>query len=595
MPAELNTPFPAASPIRWDPRAASLLLVAAMCCVPFLLPRHFPPLRTFYDEWIAFTLGTSAIAFAAFGRRTQGTRVSTPALWLFAFSLLLLFYSASSMVAYPQGSMLWALYVLYAALLVILGYDLASHFGRDRVCTTICTLLLLGATLNAIVGVLQFVGIPPQIDDFVSYLNGSRAIGNIGQANLYTNYLSLGLASVAYLNAKGKISAAASIGAGCLLVIGISLAGSRASIVYSAIFVLLGVIAVRLGKSMPDKRLGYTAIAIGASSVLVQWLLPASLNFYGATIQGTFYRPSGPDWASTQDESVGLRLQAWQLAIQIFGASPWMGVGPGEFAGAGFALGLPPALATGEIWTSPHNMVLQLLAETGLLGAVLVCLALWTWFRQAAIEFCSRPTPAGWWLTSCASVEITHALLEYPLWYAHFLGITALILGVGSTSTIRMPPLALKAVLACSAIAGAILLGITLRDYLRFDLASPIHAGRSLAPDAEFQSGLDTIAGLRGGLLAPRAELWLFLSVPTTPQALDEKLEIGARVLRTWPTFDVILKQCIFLALAGRDAEAQALLSRALTTFPKRKSTALQTVESAPDPARRVLEPILLP
>ena len=491
--------------------------------------------------------------------------------------------------------MLWALYAFFAAMLMILGRDLAEHFGRDRVCTTICTLLLLGATLNAIAGVLQFVGIPRPIDDFVAYLSGSRATGNIGQANLYTNYLSLGLASVAYLHAKERIGVAASIAIGSLLLIGISLAGSRASMVYSAIFGLLGITAIRLGKSAEDRRLGYAAIAIGASSVLVQWLLPASLSFFGTTIQGTFYRPSGPDWVSPHDESVGLRMLAWQLAIQIAATSPWMGVGPGEFAGAGFALGLPPALATGELWTSPHNLVLQLLAETGLLGTALACLAIWAWFRRSAIEFWSGPTPAGWWLVSCASVEVTHALLEYPFWYANFLGMTALILGIGSTTTIRVSPLALKGVVATSAIAGAFLLGVSLRDYLRFELASPIHAGRSLASDREFQSSLDTMAGLRDGLLAPRAELWLFLSIPATPQALDEKLAIGSRVLRTWPAFEVILKQSLFLALAGRDAEAQALLSRALKTYPKRKSAALQSIESAPMPARRVLEPILSP
>ena len=582
-------------PRRWDPRAASLLLVAAMCCIPFLLPRHFPPLRTFYDEWIALALGAGAIGLASLHRGNQDPRIPTIALWLGAFALYLSWYSVSGLAAYPQGPLLWAVYVAFAALLIILGRDLKDHFGQNRVCDMIAALILTGAMLNAISGVLQVIGIPRPIDAFISYLSGARATGNIGQANLYVNYLSLGIACVAYQVARERIRIAPGMAAACLLMVGISLSGSRSSMLYSVVFAVLGWIAVLRGKAMRDRQVGYIAIVLGLTSILMQWLVPICLNFLGIRIEGSFERSSGLDWDTTKDESFGLRLIAWQFAIRIFTTSPWFGVGPGEFAGAGFGLGLPPELAAGGIWTSPHNLVLQLLSETGLVGATLVCIAIWTWFRSAIPDFLRAPTPVGWWLTACVSVEILHALLEYPFWYAHFLALAALFLGISSTNSVGIRPIAFRAVIASGAIGGAILLAICLRDYFRFDLASPIYAGRSLAKDAEFQQQLDTLAGLRGGLLAPRAELWWFLSVPITEIAIEEKIATGTRVLRTWPLHEVALRQCIFLALAGRESEARSLLGHTLKTFPKRRNATLQAIGSAPASAQKILESTLRP
>ena len=61
------------------------------------------------------------------------------------------------------------------------------------------------------------------------------------------------------------------------------------------------------------------------------------------------------------------RLGIWQLAWRLFAAAPLTGVGIGEFAGAAFRAGLDPSLTQfgNQVWTSPHNLPLQLLAETG--------------------------------------------------------------------------------------------------------------------------------------------------------------------------------------------------------------------------------------
>jgi O-antigen ligase len=571
----------------------SLLLAGAMCVIPFLQPRHFPPIRTFYDEWIAFALGAGAIGMAAFARRSQVARIPGLALWLGAFAIFLSARAFSGLATYPQGPLLWAIYAIFAALLVMLGHDLVGHFGQERVCDMLASFLLLGALLNSISGVLQVVGIPRQIDAFVSYLNGTRAIGNIGQSNLYANYLALGEASLAYLFARDKIGRGSTVVAALLLMSGAALAGSRTSLLYALLFALLGYIEMRRASDMSCRRLGISAITLAIAGVLMQWLVPAGLKAVGFSIEGGFDRNS-VEWESGRDDSTHLRLLGWQLAWRLFITAPWMGVGPGEFAGAGFVHGLPLELAANDLWTSPHNLVLQLLAETGLIGAGLVGAGLLIWLRRSANQFFGSANLALWWVLACTGIEILHAMLEYPFWYSHFLAVTALIMGVGASGGTSFNPTTVRMLFASSAVAGTVLLGINLRDYFRFELSSPIYAGRTLAAESELERDRSTLMQLSRGLLAPKAELFLFLSLSLESGNPSEKIALGERVMHTWPLREVVLRQCIFLALAGREADARGLLNLARITFTNRGKMIHDAVDSAPEKARWVLEPVLL-
>lgn len=575
----------------FNAKAASLLLVSSMCVFPFLLPRHFPPIRTFYDEWIAFALAACAFGIAATQARQAPVRVPALAIWLATFAAALLVRALIWQSAYPQGPALWAIYVAFAAMLVALGCELTQHFGKEHVCDVVAAFLLTGATFNAIAGVLQVVGIPRPIDDYFAYLNGTRAIGNVGQPNLFANYLALGIASLAYLYARGRIRLPACTAAGVLLLTGAALATSRSSTIYAMICAALGYAAMRSPQGTAETRIGRCAITMAVAGVLMQWMVPALFQYIGFSIESGFLRPTSEDWEGSYDESTSLRILGWDLAVRIIATAPWQGVGPGEFAGAAFSYGLPGALAAREIWTSPHNLVLQLLSETGLVGTALGLTGLGLWLHGTTRMYFRAPTAATWWILACVAIEVAHALLEYPFWYAHFLGVTALLLGIGARGFMSVHPAKIRMVFAFSAIAGAIALGTTLRDYFRFERVSPMFAGRSLASDREYEDGLRSLADLKESLLAPRAELWLYLAMPIDEDDLPRKIAIGDRVMRTWPLREVVLRHCVLLALAGRDAEARALLGQARRTFSNRERMIRDFIRSAPEKARRVLEP----
>ena len=129
----------------------------------------------------------------------------------------------------------------------------------------------------------------------------------------------------------------------------------------------------------------------------------------------------------------------WQKAWQVFVAHPLTGVGLGGYAAQSVAL--EPAFAGewSESWLFAHchSIVLQLLAETGLTGTLAVAAALmWAflpWFRRQNIG------ADALLVLGLALVLLGHSLLEYPLWYASFLMVFAVLVGVSPAAGWALP------------------------------------------------------------------------------------------------------------------------------------------------------------
>ena len=579
---------------RFDLNGVALLLAGGMCLIPFLQPRHMPPLRAFYDGWLAFALGSAAVALLALAPRKSPLGLPVPAILLAIFAMTLAARAFGQQSAYPQSPLVWALYLAFAGMMLTLGRALSAKFGQENVCEVLAVFILAGALANAFCAALQVKGIPSAMSGFVAHTQGTRATGNVGQANLYANYLALGQASLIYLYAREKVGGLPALACGVLLVACAALAASRASPMYAAGFALLGYLLVRGRSNASTRRLYVASLVLAGAVGFAQWLVPAGIGAIGLRIEGGVFRSTPANFEGPlPDEAANLRLSAWALALKIFFNAPWMGVGPDEFAGAAFKHGLPPEMAGNQLWTSPHNLILHLLAETGMLGATLVCAALLAWLLGASRQFFRIREPSMWWLLACVGVEMLHAMLEYPLWYAHFLAVAALLMGVGATGGIAIGPSIVRMVFGICALVGAILLSFSLGAYLKFDLASPIAAGRSLAHDKDVARDRAVLAELGNSLLAPRVETWLFLSFPLDDAGLEEKLEVGDRTMRLWPSREVAIRQTIFLALAGRNDEAVALLNACLMTFPAEQRMFVGMVESAPQRAREALEPAL--
>jgi O-antigen ligase len=401
----------------------ALLFVGSMCVVPFLVSYHELPMANFYPEWVAAALGLLA-AVTLISSGTPLASLPAAAWWFTCFAVLLLVEAALRGSAYPQMTW-WAIaYVAYAVMMLWLGAQLSAAAGLERTATLLASCILLGALANAVIGIAQFHGRPDWIESVVADFRGVRVYGNIAQANLYANYLALGQAALLFLWATKRVKVGFAVIAAVLLCWASALSLSRAALLYGLWMAVVAALAAGRHADAQRRRLCWGAAALAGAIVLAHAIVPLLSGITGSE------SPALTTLERARAGSSDLRWPLWGVGWRVFLTAPLLGVGMGEFAGAAFSAGLPAEMtAAFAIWTSPHNLVLQLLAETGVLGAALVIAAWGTWWWRCGRLCRADPNPALCFILSAVGIELLHSMVEFPLWNAHFLGVTALFMG----------------------------------------------------------------------------------------------------------------------------------------------------------------------
>jgi O-antigen ligase len=533
-----------------------LALAALLGALPFLFSEHRLPLPSFYDEWLGAALATLAGITFCFSRKRDREALPELSLWLALFAGWLALQAVLREPAYLQLPAAGIVYVLLAAQAAWLGRALAERHGDERVVDVLAWTIFAGATLNAAIGILQFYGVPEVLRGVIATPAGPRSIGHVGQANLFTEYIALGQASLLYLVARERLRGIWWWGPALMLVLASAYSLSRSAIVFSC-WIFAAAFWLR-SRGPQWQRLARHAGALALASVIAALAIPRLHD-------------------AVEDRILALqdaRPAAWALAWRLFADSPGLGVGWGEFAGAAFRAGLGPALgAHDNLWTSPHNLFLQLAAEAGVIGVGLILLAALRWGHRVWIDLRHRATLPAWWVAAAAGTIGLDALIQYPLWYAHVLVLAALIAGIASRSVASVPAAPLRlGLLAAGALAGTLLIW-ALRDYQRFDRAYVTASGRTLAPATEVSAALDELRALAHGPLGAQVAPWLYASDPAASQAA------GERALRRWPSPQVIARHAVALELSGQRAAADQLLDFAFRTQPASRARLERALE----------------
>jgi len=570
-------------------QTATLLVAGTLCVLPFLLPYN----QLFEAEWLAAVLGTAAALAALTVQGASVVSFPAPARWLLAFAVFLGIQTAFVHPVYPQVPLLAALYVLYAALLIWLGAQLAAAHGIERAATVLAACLLAGALANAASGVIQFYGTPAPLKDVVAeLLYPYRAYGNIGQPNLFANYLALGGTALLFLWLRRNLRTGFALAAAMLLAWGCALSASRAALLYVLWYGLLGLLAFKVQSGSDGRRLRSAAFAL-AAVILVEYVAAPWLNTALGLSNAANDALDRLLPASLEGEP---RWQMWLLASHIFARSPLWGVGIGEFAGAAFRSGLSPNLTRfGQVWTSAHDLPLQLLAETGALGTFLALGALCTWCWQAARRHVAGAQAAMWWVIAAVGIELIHSMVEFPLWSAHFLGVTALLMGLGTQPRTgsKTGSRLTWTVAAGSCAALALATALLLRDYVRFSSTRVTGTSLTLASAADTARDAAVMRTLTHGLMAPPAEYAIILGAPLDRSRLPEMLKMSARIARHYPAHAIIVRRAVFLAFDGQAAAARRLLAQALYSFPRRCTTTIRILSQALAADPDAIEPLL--
>ena len=550
----------------------SLAAIGLMWTLPFLQPYHHFPLTSFYSEWLALALGLAALAWMASAAFWRSAALPAALIPLLGFMLILLVQHAAGKVAYGGQVLVAVLYIAWAGMLVVLAGGLRRSLGLEGTCTVLAWFLAVGGVVGAVLALLQHYQISDLPQSLIFPGRRTQVYGNLAQNNHFAAYSTLALTSLAYLYASRRVHGAVVAAAAPPLLVVIGLSGSRSSLLFLAFALALALLYAWRGGSGARRLAGSVVLLVGAFA-LMQWL-PALTGLEPAGGAETVSQRLAGGEGSSSAKSLEFRLQVARESWAMLTQAPWLGVGWGQFPWNDFEY---RALHARDIATWPfnhaHNIVLHLLAETGLAGALLVAAAAILWLRglrHAAIDL------SHWWLAALLGVIALHSLVEHPLWYAYFLGMAAVALGLPVTGDFR-PRLerAGAPLMAVVAAAGAIYAVAVLDNYRHFER---LFARGAVAPGtAEFAA----IVGRAHGspMLAPYAELAIATAMSLDGERVREKAAINGRVMRFAPISSVVYRQAILLALAGEHEAAERQLARASRVYPHDLPATMDTMK----------------
>ena len=414
----------------------------------------------------------------------------------------------------------------------------------------------MGGELSAAVGILQHFNIHSFLDDFIAAKNFAAVYGNVGQTNHFATHISLALASLVLLFAAARLPIWVVIPLALPLLLVLSLSGSRSSGIYLFAVLAFSLLLYWRGTACTEgyvakRRLVVTSFLLIIGFVLMQWLLiKASI----------FVVPSGSitvvDRIFDQASGTSARIYLWQEAWHMFLQAPILGIGIGQFALHHFHLST--VFQTPEITgicNNAHNLILHLLAETGLAGTLPVVGGIVLWLlglysvRRQSLDL------SLWWLLTMVGIIGIHSLHEYPLWYGHFLGLAAFLLGAGEIRFISMKlPHIGKLVTLLILVLGWWVMATVEQDYRQLESIMPAHDNQNKSLTGSNRSVLQALH--QKTLLSPYVDYALSSTMELNQEKIDLKLKVNQRVMEFHPSAPVTYKQAVLLALSGENEAA---------------------------------------
>ena len=543
----------------------SLACLCIAVVIPFLMAHHLNPIATFFQEWVAAAFGVLA-AFILWQRRlNQDIEVPRIALIPLGLIAILLVQYAVGLPQSLSRALLVALYLLWSVLLMVTASNLRRIVPLEKIATVIAFALVAGSLISALFLALQLT--QTGLDSGLVFPS-PKGSGNLGQRNHLGNYLWLGIASTVFLRLERRLAPAPFILILSALIMAASLTGSRSVLIYAAGMLVLSLWATWRFEGKHLRRTAIITAAILLFTLFAQWLLVYSGLSAALNTEVSGARMIGEIHGTSQ------RIQIWRTGLAIFADHPWLGAGIGQFSYYSYLT--VGSQTNGNYFGGgehAHNVFIQLASEFGFGALLLLLIFGLQWWRN----FIQSPwSHTQWWIASLLLVIGAHSQLEYPLWYAFFLGIASIALGLGANDTLR-PQISQSGVwlvrlILVLAVATLLSLGI---DYRRLEntLNSRTidESGHSLSVGEKIK----VLSRLhRESLLSDYVPLAYAYLLDVNREVLGDKISVCETAIRFSPVDTVTFKLAWLLALDGRNDDARLALQRAVATHPSYVPTA---------------------
>lgn len=549
-----------------DTTNLSLILTGLMFMLPAINMYHRVPVTSFYTEWIAGALGLAALAPLLRTPVFSCIRIPQVSLLFPALAAILGVQWASGMLHSNQYALLVLSYLGWAFMLTLLGNHLRRHLGWEKLVNTLALFLVSAGIVNGGMMVLQIV---TRTGGTIAFLPDLSSYGPFGQENHFADFITLATASLIYLYAKGRLSAAffSLILTWFLLMLAVS--GSRSSWLYLSIIASFALV-MQLKAITQHRSSAATRSLLYMSLVAIPAFALVHVLAYYVAPEGLFRLTTDRIVNGINIDTPSARMQIWYDSFRLFWQSPWLGIGVGNINSESFLLlDRTTALSANRIFEHAHNLFLHLLTEMGI-GAFLVALAgLTMWFRRFQWR---ELTPETWWLISLVAILGIHSMLEYPLWYAYFLGVAAILLGAGDERTITIDVAAKPGKLMAKSARGGLALVLALGTLnLGTMLAAHIKLEHALyqplqTDAAKQKQDIDWV--YRYTLLSPYAELMYAVSIVMDRREIDSQIALNNTAIDFRPFSKICYQQVALLKLKGDDLNARKLLKRTLMVYP---------------------------
>lgn len=389
-----------------------LLGLSGFCLVlSWLIPIHFRPWASFYNEYVAF-----AALMLLWAAKTRDRKAFS---FFLVIGLLLVFLIAlqySLGVYFFAGDALMAVfYILGACAAYQIGLSYRDHLSFVN---GLAWLLVCGGLISALLGIVQWLELGSEWMVVPRY---RRSTGNLAQPNNYASLLFWSGCALSFLYLQKAVTLKTFVFLALVLSFGIAVSGSRTPLLQSLFFVLLFFWGVRKG-----------ILQINNVGVL----LPVFLFFIWY-----FSFPFIDAWCFFTDVGgLGLidrpysnRLAIWSNLWLPITNSPLLGYGVGQVSAAQFTFLLNFGRDV-EFVEYSHNVLMDILIWFGPLVGLVLIGALMYWIGR---QFWRARTKESWFLLACLGAMLIHGLVEYPLSYAYFLLPFSLMLGLLDNGTTR--------------------------------------------------------------------------------------------------------------------------------------------------------------
>lgn len=391
----------------------------------FFLLYAFPALNTVhYDPqpqfWAEMTVAWASIGVFVFviSRFKQITIpfVTIPVA-LFALYLLVqpLFVSQIDFVGLNYIS---ALEMSICILIAIAANTIRNAYGLKYIVRLLAYTLLIGAIIQSVIGFIQYTGTYRYFGTLIFYDSDhptTNIFGHFGQRNHYAHYLSWGIFSLIYLFQSTRIKKELFYPLILWFCFSLTISASRSVFIYFGLASIISIFAYIIKR---DKQfLGLMLVIVGTTFTLfaVEYFYPIIHKLF--TVHNNFSSGLG---RLDSDSGAGRRWFEWQKAWITFTQYPIFGNGWNGFAKQSVSLfaTLPNTPVNSGLFTNCHNLILQLLADTGTIGTLIVMVGI----LVAMIRLFNRSLQIEHIIILCMlCTTLSHSMNEYPLWYLYFL------------------------------------------------------------------------------------------------------------------------------------------------------------------------------